>query len=199
MKVLSLLSSGIDSPVASYLVGKKFTVYAIHFKTSDKSLRQVKKLCKKVKIKKLYVIDHLKILKKITENCNSKYTCVICKRMMYKIGEQLANKHDYKYLVTGENLAQVASQTLDNMATINSAVKITVLRPLLCYDKQEIVDLAKRIGTYDISIKDTIKCFAVPKHPVTTSKVNVIEQEEEKINVGEMIKESIKSMKIISF
>lgn len=194
MKVLSLLSSGIDSPVASYLVSKKFQVHALHFKTSEKALEQVKKLCKKLKIKKLYIINYLKILKKITETCNRKYTCVLCKRIMYKIGEQIARKYNYKYLVTGENLSQVASQTLDNLITINKAVKIIILRPLLCYDKNEIIKIAKKIGTYEISIKTKESCSMVPKNPSTKSNLKFIEQEEKKLNLKEIINNSIKNL-----
>jgi len=186
MKALILLSSGIDSPVAAHLVSKKFIVDALHFKSSN--IEKVKTLCKKLKIKKLYVVDHNKILKQITKKCNRKYTCVLCKRIMYKIGEQIANKHNYKYLINGENLGQVASQTLDNMATIDKAVKIKVLRPLLCYDKQETINLAKKIGTYNISITNAKKCKFVPKHPATKSNSRIIEQEEEKLELNNNIK-----------
>ena len=182
MKVLSLLSTGIDSPVTTHLVSKKFTVHALHFKASN-NIEKVKTLCKKLKIKKLYLINHNKILKQITDKCNNRYTCVLCKRIMYKIAEQIAKKQDYKYLVTGENLGQVCSQTLENLANLDKAVKIKVLRPLLCKDKQEIIDIAKKIGTYDISIINQSRCKFVPKHPTTKSNLKIIEQEEQKLNL----------------
>lgn len=201
MKALLLLSSGIDSPVAAHLVKKKFQIIAIHFDnqpfSSKKIIEQVKKLCKKLGIKKLLLVNHGKNQIKLMKSCNNRYRCILCRRLMFKISEQIAIKNDYKYLITGENLGQVCSQTLENLTTENKAVKITILRPLLCYDKQEIINIARKIGTYEISIQTGGCCNAVPKNPATKSNLRVIEQEEEKINLKELIKESVKNVKLI--
>ena len=201
MKALSLLSSGIDSPVASYLISKKFEVIAIHFDnqpfSSKKIIKQVKKLCKKLKIKKLFIINHGKNQIELMKNCNNRYRCILCRRLMFKISEKLAKKYNYKYIVTGENLAQVCSQTLENLTTADKAIKITILRPLLCYDKQDIINMAKKIGTYDISIETGGCCNVVPKNPATISNLKVIENEEKKINTNQLINNVIKTVKII--
>ena len=114
---------------------------------------------------KLYLIDHESFLNEFMENTgrwDKKFTCVFCKRTMYRISEAISEKYGYKALVTGENLGQVASQTLKNLYVLEQSVKIPVLRPLLCMDKQETIDIAKKIGTYEISIKKSIKCKYVP-------------------------------------
>ena len=201
MKVLLLLSSGIDSPVASYLISKKFEVIAIHFDnqpfSSKKIIKQVKKLCKKLKIKNLFIINHGKNQIELMKNCNNRYRCILCRRLMFKISEMIADKIKAKYLITGENLGQVCSQTLGNLTTADKSVKITIIRPLLCYDKQEIIDIAKKIGTYNISIETGGCCNVVPKNPATSSNLKFIEQEEKKINTEELISNSIKNLKLI--
>jgi len=202
MKVLLLLSSGIDSPVASYLVSKKFEVTAIHFDnqpfSSKKIVEQVKKLCKNLKIKKLLLINHGKNQIELMKNCNNKYRCILCRSLMFQISEEIAKEQNCKYLITGENLGQVASQTLENLTTADKSVKIKILRPLLCYDKQEIIDIAKKIGTYNISIETGGCCNTVPKNPSTKSNLWIIEQEKNKIDISRLIKESVRTMKIIS-
>ena len=203
MKVLLLLSSGIDSPVASHIVKNKFEITAIHFDnqpfSNKKIIEQVKKLCKKLEIKKLFLINHGKNQVELMKNCNNKYRCILCRSLMFKISEQIAKEHNYKYLITGENLGQVCSQTLENLTTEDKAVKIKILRPLLCYDKQEIIDIAKKIGTYNISIETGGCCNAVPKNPATKSNLKFIEQEENKVDITQLINNSIKNIKIISF
>ena len=203
MKVLSLLSSGIDSPVASYLIKKQnIEIIAIHFDnqplTSKEVVEKVKKLCKKLNIKKLYVIPHGKNQISLMKSKIDRYRCILCIRLMFKIAERIAKREKCSFLVTGESLGQVASQTLSNLTNCDKAVKIKILRPLLSYDKEETIKIAKKIGTYEISIESALCCNAVPKYPVTKSKIDIIKQEEKRANINKLIKFSIKNSKIIT-
>jgi len=185
-KALLLLSSGIDSPVAGHLLQKKgIEIIAIHFDNqpliNKTNLDKVKKLIKHLKIKKLYIIPHGKSQIEIIKNCDRRYQCVLCRRIMFKVAEQIAIEEKCDYLATGENLGQVASQTLENMYVTEQAIKMTILRPVLTNDKQEIINIAKEINTYNISIEAGMCCTAVPKNPITKAKLKNLEQEEKKL------------------
>lgn len=201
MKGLLLISSGIDSAVAGYLMKKQgIDIIGIHFDnrplTDFRPLEKTKRLLRKLKIKKLYVVEHGKNQLEIIKKCNRRFMCVICRRMMFRISEEVAKKENLDFLITGENLGQVASQTLDNLIVSAKSVKIQIARPLLCNDKQETIDTAKKIGTYEISIERSICCRAVPKHPATKAKIERIEEEEKKLNIKKMVNESIENIKI---
>jgi len=198
MKGLLLVSDGIDSPVAGYVMKKQIQVDAIHFvnRINENKIKKIKSLLNKIKIKKLFVVEFEAIQKEIALNCNRKYQCVLCKRFMIRVAEQIAKKNKYTFLITGDNLAQVASQTLDNMAVISLATKMPILRPLLCNDKQETIDLARKIGTYGISIKDSSSCAFVPNNPVTKSKLDYVLNEEERLDVNKLVEEAIKTLRI---
>ena len=116
---------------------------------------------------------------------------------MYRIAEVIAKKNNIQYLITGENLAQVASQTLTNMAVLNQAVKIKILRPLLGFDKNETIKIAREIDTFDISSQKSAGCPFVPKHPATKAQLKVVEQEESKLNLKEIIKNNLDNFKEI--
>lgn len=202
MKGVVLLSGGIDSPVAAKLmIDQNVNLTAVHFDNQQYTDEETKKkailLCKKIGIKKLYIVKHGAAQKEFMEKCNRRYQCIFCKRMMLRIAENIAEKEKADFLITGENLGQVASQTLDNMILTDSAVKIKILRPLLCFDKNEIINIAKKIGTYDISILKSIGCLAVPKNPITKGKIKIIETEEKKLNIAKLIENSLKSAEII--
>ena len=184
MKAIILLSSGIDSPVAAYLIKEKgLEIIGLNFFMDNH--KDVDKIAKKLGIKKIYHISHKEILNQISQKTNPKYTCILCKRVMYRIAENLAKKENAKFIITGENLGQVASQTLDNLAVLDNAVKIPVLRPLLCFDKNEIIKIAKEIKTYELA--ENKKCLFVPRHPATKAKLEIIEKEESKIDVKNII------------
>ena len=117
---------------------------------------------------------------------------------MLKIAEKLAKKEKCKFLITGENLGQVASQTLSNMTNTTKAVKLPILRPLLCYDKSEIIILAKKIDTYETSKGPEICCLLGPKHPATKSSLREIEHEEKKILLDKLISGCLKRVEIYS-
>jgi len=182
MKGILLLSDGIDSPVAGHMMQEQgMELQCLNFRndTSQVSHDKVKELVKKLKAQ-LATMDHTKTQEAIKSRCNPRYQCVLCKRVMYRAAEQLASEHDAEFIVTGENLGQVASQTLENMRVLDSAVQMTVLRPLLGFDKDEIIQAARKIGTFDISSIKSPSCCFVPHRPVTMAKIDKVLQEEKK-------------------
>ena len=184
MKAIILLSHGIDSPVAAYLMkGKGISLIGLNFFIDNHNA--VEKIAKKVGIKKVHYISHKGILTQISRKTNPKYICLLCKRIMYRIAEKLAKKENAKFIITGENLGQVASQTLDNLAVLDNTIKTPILRPLLCFDKNEIINIAKNISTYELS--ENKKCLFVPRHPSTKAKLEIIEKEESKLDVKNII------------
>jgi len=188
MKAIILLSPGIDSPVAAHLMKeKRLELIGLNFFIDNHDA--VDKIAKKLGIKKVHYISHKEILTQIKNNTNPKYTCLLCKRVMYRIAENLAKKEKAEFIVTGENLGQVASQTLDNLAVLDESIKTNVLRPLLCFDKNEIINIAKKINTYELS--ENKKCLFVPGHPATKAKLEIIKKEELKINLYKMVSEDI--------
>lgn len=206
-RALSLISSGIDSPVSTYMMLKKgLDVLCIHFdnqpftdsRPREKAIRQVKNISKMFNQPiKLYIIKHGRNQAEFMRKTNRRYGCIFCRRMMLKIAEKIAENEGCRFLITGENLGQVASQTLDNMAATDKAVKIPILRPLLTNDKQETIDLARKIGTFEISIEKGVCCNAVPKQPVTKAKDKMIVKEEERVDVAKLIDESVKTAEIL--
>jgi len=198
---LALNSGGIDSPVAAYSVlKKKYELDFIYFKTDaeskEKTLKTVQKFSETFKKKfKLYSIDHASILNEFLEKSGKwdrKFICIFCKRMMYRISAEISEKYGYIALITGENIGQVASQTLQNLYVLEQSVNI----PILSMDKQEIIDTAKKIGTYEISVKKSIKCQYVPKYPAINTNLERILKIEEKIDIKKMIEASLKNLEV---
>ncbi|MFC1741335.1 tRNA sulfurtransferase [Nanoarchaeota archaeon] len=202
-KALSLISSGIDSPVATHIMKNKgLDIIGIHFSNEplahSSPREKCVEICRHLGIKKLYIVKHGTLVQvQLMRNCDDKSRCVLCRRMMFRIAEAIAKKENCECLITGENLGQVASQTLDNMHVTDSAVSIPILRPLLCNDKQEIIDLAKKIGTYEHSVEAASCCNAVPKQPITKAIIPKIEAEEQKIDVEKIVKEAIETAVIL--
>src|SRR3989344_243944 len=200
MKVLSLISSGIDSPVASHLISQHYKIIAIHFShqpfVTSHQEEIAKQLCKKLNIKKLIIIPFGIIQKEIIKSCNPRYRCVICRRFMFRIAEKIAKKQGCKYLLTGENIGQVCSQTLPNLINTNKVTHLMILRPLLCSDKQEIINIAKKIGTYGLSIQSKGCCGLVPRFPVKKSDIEIIKKEEKQLKIKDLIIRAIKNAKI---
>lgn len=200
MKGLLLLSSGIDSPVAGKLmIDKGVEVVALHFvfHNNDIENKKVTDLAKKINVKHLFFAELNHAHDAYREKCNPRYTCIYCKRMMLRIAEKFAEKEKCDFLITGENMGQVASQTLDNMAVIQPAVKMKVLQPLLGFDKNDTIKIARKINTFEKSIEKSPGCPYLPQHPATTSRTEKVEHEEGKLNVDELIEESVKSVKEI--
>lgn len=197
-KGLLLLSGGIDSPVAGYLMAKRgVEVQAIYYHTypftSERTNDKVKKLAEKMteycgKIK-LYSVNILEVYKSIKNNCPEKEVTILARRFMMRIAEKVAIENDVDTLITGENLGQVASQTIKSISVINEITKIPILRPLIGMDKTEIIDISKEINTYETSILPYEDCCSVfsPKHPVTRPKLDGIQKSEEQLHIDELV------------
>lgn len=209
LKGVILISSGIDSPVAAYLMlNKGVELIAVHFDNQplvnnlplEKTKSLVRHLAKITNKKiRLYAVSHGKNQVEAIKMCNPRYRCIICRRLMFRIAEKIAKKEKCNFLVTGENLAQVASQTLINMAAASEAVKMTILRPLLCNDKEETIKIAKEIGTYEISIQAGMCCSAVPNHPATRASLEDVKREENRMNIKKLVEESVRTAEEFTF
>ncbi len=208
-KGLLMLSGGIDSPVAGFLAMKRgIKLEAIYFEspphTSENALNKVKKLAKKLAVYnhniKLHIINFTEIQEEIYKNIPHEYLITIMRRMMYRISAIVAYNNNAKAIINGESVGQVASQTLTSMGVINEVVKIPVLRPVCCYDKLEIIDLAKKIDTYETSIMPYEDCCTifVPDHPVINPSKEKCLEYEQLIPFENMIYTAIKNKKTIT-
>ena len=208
-KGLLMLSGGIDSPVAGYLSMKRgVKIEAVYFEspphTSIEAKNKVKSLAKKLAVYNndivLHVINFTEIQETIYKNIPHEYLITIMRRMMYRISAILASKRNAKILINGESIGQVASQTLTSMSAINEVVNIPVIRPLACFDKLDIIDVAKRIDTYETSILPFEDCCTifVPKHPVINPSKEKCHEYEELIPYKDLIYEAVKNHEIIT-
>ena len=197
MKFVSLVSSGIDSPVATYLLSNKAEeIILIHADnrpfTDDREIEKFVILAKYLKTlvpSKLtaLLIPHGQMLQTYKTRCDNKFTCIVCKRMMLRYAEAVAKKEHADAVVMGDSLGQVASQTLRNIRVVEEAVSILILRPLIGFDKEDTIQIAKKIGTFDLSIAPAEGCEAVPIKPSTQARIEQIQVEEQKINVDELV------------
>lgn len=207
-KGLLMLSGGIDSPVAGYLAMKRgIKIECIYFEspphTSIQAKNKVKKLVEKLnKFQpniKLHVINFTNIQEAIYKNCNPNYMITIMRRMMYRISEKVLKENDLYVLINGESIGQVASQTLTSMQVINSVTNYPVIRPVACMDKLEIIDISKKIDTYEISILPYEDCCTIflPKHPVINPKIELAKKYEESFDYESLIDEAVKTREVI--
>jgi thiamine biosynthesis protein ThiI len=208
MKFVALMSSGIDSPVATYLLSKYteeiILVHADNRPFTDN--REIDKFVTLAQYLKTHlpsrltamILPHGSTLEAYKMQCNNKFTCVVCKRMMLRYAEAIAQKEHADAVVMGDSLGQVASQTLQNLRVIEQAVSIPVLRPLIGFDKEDTVTIAKQIGTFDLSIAPAEGCAAVPTKPSTQAKLEQILAEEQKINVEELVRHVVSQAKIVT-
>lgn len=205
---LILMSGGIDSPVAAFMMAKRgMTIDAIHFHsypyTSQRALDKVKRL---VKVLAQYmgtinmnIVNLLPIQEEIVKHCPPDEATILVRRFMMRIAERVAEKNGDMMLITGESLGQVASQTAEALVVTDSTVNIPVMRPLIAMDKIDIMDMAKEIGTYDISIEPYEDCCTVflPKHPVTKPKLKYIENSESLLNTQELVEEALNNIETV--
>ncbi|MGH7873100.1 MAG: tRNA uracil 4-sulfurtransferase ThiI [Candidatus Binatia bacterium] len=201
-RVVSLISGGIDSPVAaSRMMQRGCRLIFVHFhsapyqdKTSQEKVRQLIQLLTRHQFtSRLYLVPFGEIQRQIVASVARPLRVVLYRRMMLRIAEAIARQQKAKALITGESLGQVASQTLDNMSVIQQAARLPILRPLVGMDKQEIIDQARRIGTFEISsIPDQDCCqLFVPKHPATKARFSDVEADEAKLDVKELLRYGI--------
>lgn len=206
-KATMLLSGGIDSPVAAALMQKRgLFIEAVHFAsppyTSAESLSKVERLAQKLTVNqkhfRLMIVPFTKLQLAIYDHVDEPYAITIMRRMMFRIAEQLAQKNKSLALVSGESLGQVASQTVENINVINNVVQMPVFRPLIGSDKLEIIDHAKNLDTYDISIEpyDDACTIFTPKNPVTKPKLDMCEQYESKFDWESLVAECVENTEI---
>lgn len=209
-KAMLLLSGGIDSPVAGYMIAKRgVELEAVYFHTppytSERAKQKVVDLAEKVAAYsgniKLNVVNFTDIQMYIYEQCPHEQLTIIMKRVMYKIAEKLAKQNGALGLVTGESIGQVSSQTMQSLMVIDENTDMPVYRPVIAFDKQEIVDISLKIDTYDISTQPYEDCCTtfVAKHPVTKPNLNVIKHSELKLadKIDEMIEEAVRTVEVL--
>jgi thiamine biosynthesis protein ThiI len=205
-RVVALISGGIDSPVAAYrMMQRGCRLIFVHFhsapyldKTSQEKVRElVAALTRHQFQSRLYLVPFGEIQRQIVTVVNRPLRVVLYRRMMLRIAEAIAKQAKAKALATGESLAQVASQTLENLAVIQQAAVLPILRPLIGMDKQEIIDQARRIGTFEISsIPDQDCCqLFVPRHPATKARLKDVEEAEARLDVTTMIRSGVEGAK----
>lgn len=208
-KGMVLLSGGIDSPVAAWMMAKRGMVLeAVHFHsypyTSQRAQQKVEELAGIVASYtgriKMHVINLLPIQEQIVMNCPEEETTILVRRFMMRIAEKMAEKYGCMMLITGENLGQVASQTAEALVVTDACVKMPVMRPLIAMDKVDIMDKAQEIGTYEKSIEPYEDCCTVflPKHPTTKPQLKRIEHSESHLDVEALVEAAVKSEEIVT-
>ena len=206
-KALVMLSGGIDSPVAAYLAAKRgLALEYLHFAsppfTSDFALEKVRDLARKLEKycgkAKLHIVPFTEIQTAIRDKCSAEFMITLMRRFMVRIAERVAQQNKLECIITGENLSQVASQTVAGIASNNFCASVVpILRPLVTYDKAEIVDLAKKIDTYEVSCRPHPDCCTVfvPKHPSISPRLDRVEKEESKLDVEALIEKAVSIIK----
>ena len=207
-KGMLMLSGGIDSPVSGYLALKRgVRIEGVYFESpphtseaaKNKVLELTRILTKYSGYVKLHIVNFTNIQESIYKNIPHEYLITIMRRMMYRISEILAKRSNAKVIINGESIGQVASQTLTSMLAINSVINMPVIRPVACLDKLEIIDIAKKIGTYETSILPYEDCCTifVPEHPVINPTIEKCIEYEKLIDVDGLINEAINNVEVI--
>ncbi len=209
-KGVLMLSGGIDSPVAGFMLARRgMRLDAVHFHsypyTSEAAKEKVETLCKMVSeyagSMNLYVVKFTHIQEEIHEKCPEELMITMMRRLMMRITEKIAFSHGGQAIITGESLGQVASQTIESITSSNSVVKMPVLRPLIALDKLEIIEIANKIGTYDTSILPYEDCCTVflPKFPAIKPKMETILKAESALDVETLVNEAIENLEVIKY
>lgn len=208
-KGLLLLSGGIDSPVAGYMISKRgLKLSGIHFfsfpYTSESAKQKVITLAKLITPycghMKLYMCPFTKIQEEIHKNCAPEFMITIMRRIMMKIAAKVCSKIGASAIITGENLGQVASQTVESMTVTNfSQTSYPIFRPLVAFDKKDIIEISRKIGTYETSILPYEDCCTVflPKNPVIKPKMDKAIKEENKLDVDKLVEEAVENIEIV--
>lgn len=209
-KGVLMLSGGIDSPVAGFMLARRgMRLDAVHFHsypyTSEAAKEKVETLCKMVSeyagSMNLYVVKFTHIQEEIHEKCPEELMITMMRRLMMRITEKIASSHGGQAIITGESLGQVASQTIESITSSNSVVKMPVLRPLIALDKLEIIEIANKIGTYDTSILPYEDCCTIflPKFPAIKPKMETILKAESALDVETLVNEAIENLEVIKY
>jgi thiamine biosynthesis protein ThiI len=210
-KAVLLLSGGIDSPVAGYMVAKRgVTLETVYFNTppytSERAKQKVIDLAglvsKYAGTIKLHIVNFTDIQMYIYEKCPHDQLTIIMKRYFYRIAQEIANSSGAMAIATGESIGQVSSQTLQSLAVINEVAQMPVIRPLVSFDKQEIIDISEKIGTYETSIQPYEDCCTtfVAKHPVTKPNSKSIHKSEEHLaeKIDELVRTALETVEVIT-
>jgi thiamine biosynthesis protein ThiI len=203
-----LLSGGIDSPVAGHLLQKRgLELDAVHFHafpytgdgSKDKAVDLARLLARRQRRLRLHVVQFAKIQELFRDGCPAPYLVLLYRRAMIRIAEQLARRAKIAALATGESLGQVASQTLTNLATVEDAAGLSVLRPLLGFDKAETIEIARLIGSYETSIRAHDDCCTlfVPRHPETKGSAGRARKFEEQVDWQPLVDEAVDAVEVI--
>ena len=206
---LLMLSGGIDSPVAGYqMIKRGVQMYYLYFESRphtslearNKVIRLARKLERYNSNGKLMVVNFTKIQEAIYKNLDPSYLITIMRRMMYRIAERVAKRNNCLAIVNGESVGQVASQTLSSILSVNDVTNYPILRPLCSFDKLDIIEISKKIDTYEISIEPYEDCCTVfvPRHPVINPNLKHIYEEESKYDFEELLNEAVKTVEIVS-
>lgn len=201
-RALLLLSGGFDSPVAGKLLQEQgVKLEAVHFSlepfvdklTEEKAAR----LAAHLGLERLHVVAAGPLFSELTQKADQRLYFVLSKRLMARVAGQIAPTLGCDAIATGENIGQVSSQTLPNLASIDRAAPLPVLRPLLAYDKVDIVDLAREIGTYDISVGPEVCDVLGPTHPSTGAALERVEKEEARFDVADLVERGVRSVRVV--
>ena len=203
-----LLSGGIDSPVAGWMIAKRgVQINAVHFHsypyTSDRAKEKVLDLARKLSYSccgiKVHIVPFTEIQMQIHEKCPEEYTTLIMRRFMMRIAERIARQTESEALITGESIGQVASQTMQALGTTDSVVGMPVFRPLIGFDKSEIIAIARKIGTLEISELPYEDCCTVftPRHPATKPKMEKILEGEQRLDVEKLIEDALAGTEMV--
>lgn len=204
---LLLLSGGIDSPVAGFMMAKRgMKINCLHFHsypfTSKRALQKAidlgEILSQYTGRMRIYSVNMAEIYKSINKNCHRNQTTILSRRFMMRIAEKISEKNNYHALITGESLGQVASQTVESMTVIEDATKLPIFKPLIALDKTEIIDRALYIGSYEKSIEPFDDCCSIfaPSNPITKPKLKYIKESESKLDIEELENKAIENMEI---
>ena len=201
-KVVLLLSGGFDSSLAGYLLQKNgYEIIPLHLSNvdfaGDDSITKSIEISKKFKWNKIYVIDIANILQTLVDDCKHSYYFVLMKRFMLRLAGEIVKIELANFIGTGESLGQVSSQTLANISVIEEAAEFRVLKPLISFDKEKIIDLTRKIEIFDISSGPEVCDLLGPKHPITNAVLEHTLNEESNIKISELISNAMSDLQVI--
>jgi len=208
MKVVSLVSSGLDSPVATYLMSRFVDeIIIVHADgrpfCDDSEMKNFETLVKKLVDVcecncKILSVSHGPVLQQYLSKGSSRFTCVFCKRMLLRYADEICKRYDASAIVMGDSLGQVASQTLKNIQTIESVASYPILRPLIGFDKDDVVSWSRKLGLFEVSTLKGGSCRAVPDTPATEAKQDQITSEEANLYIDSLIQSALDSAVFLS-